>query len=100
MPFVAASATPPSVRAPAPTSEAARAQSRALTLEQYASLNAELQRQPDARAATLARYLVDDERALHAAWERNFGQAPALRERYRQLCDHYARWLSAENRQG
>jgi len=66
-----------------------------LTLEQYVSLVVELDLEPQARAATLARYFVRDEdafAALEQAYLRRFGAEPGLAARFGELAKQYRDW--------
>jgi hypothetical protein len=95
---------------PAPTPEPARAAPapptgapdfRELTLEQYASLTAEIATTPERAAPTCARYGVPTEqayRALHALWERRFAEDATLQERWVRLVGEYRAWLQQQGR--
>jgi hypothetical protein len=67
-----------------------------LTLEQYASLEAELEHAPAERAATLERFGVADERTyqlLRDAWHNHLDGAPFEMRRWNELRLHYRQWL-------
>lgn len=65
-----------------------------LTIEQYASLTAELAVRPD-RAATLRRYGVDENtfEILGEAWRRKLQADPPEQQRFSQLVESYRAWL-------
>ena len=67
-----------------------------LTVEQYASLRAELDARPHERDAVLGRYNVADTAVLAelaAAWEQHFRVYPADEVRWRQAMIEYKAWL-------
>jgi hypothetical protein len=94
LPFSPKDPSPPAPppRAPAlPERPAAR-----LTLEQYASLRAELTVFADRSAAVLARYGLADPKlraAEEGAWEERLRRRPEERARLDQLCQTYVRHL-------
>ena len=67
-----------------------------LTIEQYASLCAELLAAPSRRAQTLQRYGADDNTfdMLEQIWNERFDEDPNLRARYEQLHASYRDWLT------
>jgi hypothetical protein len=68
----------------------------AFTLEQYASLAAELAVDTTGRAQTLTRYGLggeDDLRELHRVWGKRFKQQPDLRATWVGLVSRYGEWL-------
>ncbi len=84
LPFESRSA-PPSQRTSPP----------ALSIEQYASLCAELAAKPAAKDDTLARYQIaaaTAKQALDEAWTQRFDADSALRTRYEQLVRYYTQW--------
>jgi hypothetical protein len=66
-----------------------------LTLEQYASLRAELENGASPRAATLQRYGLDERgyELLVDAWRAHFDAHPAADARWRQLVAEFRVWL-------
>jgi hypothetical protein len=73
-----------------------------LTLEQYASLGAELRARSTPRSAVLVRYGVGDEQglaALEGRWARRLADDPSLRRRFDELATHYEQWLRDRGRQ-
>ena len=74
----------------------APASSEALSLEQYASLVADLSLRGDARRATLARYGLDERSfvSTKSAFNRRFAEDPGLRGAFRKAYDAYTQWLS------
>lgn len=71
-----------------------------LSVEQYASLHAEIAAFPSREGATLARYHLPDgsaRRALDKQWHQKFEDAPALYEKWKE---HYARYLAWLKKQG
>jgi hypothetical protein len=74
-----------------------------LTLEQYASLWAELAMFPERSASVLARYGLPDEDArkkLNDAWGKRFMKQPALRRTWMELCARYREWLQQQRKAG
>ncbi len=70
-----------------------------LTLEQYASLSAELAIHPENKAEVRARYFVSSDEALSrldTLWKHRFAGDPSLASRWRQLYDEYHRWLNQQ----
>jgi hypothetical protein len=91
-------ATPPRepIKPPSAPPPAAATAPRELTLEQYASLSAELSISPERVGAILAKYGVpgvDGRRALDRAWEARFSTNPELQQRWQALQAQYRRWL-------
>jgi hypothetical protein len=83
-------AGPPSVPAPAPQPPAG------MTLEQYASLCAEIASSPAKTAEIAARYRIPDEGtwdALHEAWQTWLARDFATWQRWRALVAEYRTWL-------
>jgi len=66
-----------------------------LTLEQYASLCAELEAAPHQRQPILARYKLDENthRVLDEAWRKHLQEEPADRARFDQALTSYRDWL-------
>jgi serine/threonine protein kinase len=78
-------------------SDLATAGSNGLTLEQYASLSAELAMAPHDEVRILARYHLEGagaKRSLDQDWRAIFRDRPELRRRFAQLLGDYARWLA------
>jgi hypothetical protein len=70
-----------------------------LTLEQYASLCAELTCRPHDRRATLERYGIGEHvEALNEVWATRFERAPADKLRWEQLTAQYRAWLERGQR--
>lgn len=70
-----------------------------LSLEQYASLCAEVRRAPQRASEIARRYGVlspEAGQALGDAWRKRFAADDALRGRYEQLLSHYAAWLASQ----
>jgi hypothetical protein len=65
-----------------------------LTLEQYASLRAELAASPSDADALHRRYGVVDPGAVHAAWTQRLRGDSALGEQFQVLLQRYAAWLA------
>jgi hypothetical protein len=68
-----------------------------LTLEQYATLSAELSLAPERAAHIRARYLVTSDeafRALNQQWQERLSADPALSRRFAALREHYRNWLT------
>lgn len=94
LPFATKDPSPPAppTLAPAPPERPAAR----LTLEQYASLRAELTVFADRGAAVLARYGLADPKvraAEEGAWEERLRRRPEERARLAQLCQSYVRHL-------
>jgi hypothetical protein len=70
-----------------------------LTIEQYASLCAELTSNPTRRQHTFERYGIDEESLakLREAWDQHFTTSPKDKQRFDELFMRYRTWLS-ENR--
>ena len=68
----------------------------ALSLEQYASLVADLSLRGDARQTTLARYGLDERSfvSTKSAFNRRFAEDPGLHGAFRKAYDAYTQWLS------
>jgi hypothetical protein len=84
-----------------PFAEPQRVGTPSLTVEQYASLRAELAARSAPHAELLARYDLADEEALRAVerhWEQRLRDAPAVRARFDQLLTHYRQWLAERRR--
>jgi hypothetical protein len=67
------------------------------TLEQFASLHAELAARPAAESEILTRHGVAGEAAmaaLHQHWERRLQADPSLRARFEELLARYRQWLT------
>lgn len=74
-----------------------------LTLQQYASLWAELAMYPERVGAVLRRYGLPDEEArkkLNEAWGRRFLKEPAMRRSWMELCARYREWLQKQGNTG
>jgi hypothetical protein len=74
----------------------ASAEAASLTLEQYASLLATLERRPEQRAATLRSYHLSDEaayQALEARWRAQLSRDDELKKRFDELVAQYFDWL-------
>src|SRR5262249_45974384 len=87
-------ARPPSVMPPS----VPPASPRELTIEQYASLSAELSLSPEQAPAILAKYgipSVEERRALDRAWGVRFAADSELQNRWQALQAHYRQWLLA-----
>lgn len=67
----------------------------ALSLEQYASLRVEMQRQPELRAETLSRYGLptDALESLDAHWNARFAAEPQTRAAFARAFTEYQSWL-------
>ena len=67
----------------------------ALSLEQYASLRVEMQRQPELRAETLSRYGLptDALESLDAHWNARFAAEPQTRAAFARAFTEYQAWL-------
>jgi hypothetical protein len=79
-----------------PPSSAPLSRPRELTLEQYASLQAELRVSPERGEAVYARYGLGDaavRRATEESWSARLGGDPRLRGRWDELVAHYIQWL-------
>jgi hypothetical protein len=77
-------------------SQAAPTGPHELTLEQFASLTAEIATSPERAAETRAKYGLPTEqahRALSALWQQRFAENGALQERYLRLVSEYRAWL-------
>lgn len=76
--------------------------SETLSLEQYASLVADLAVRADARGATLARYGLDEAAfvSTKASFNRRFAQDPALHGAFRRAYDAYSQWLGRSGESG
>ena len=110
VPFGAAGAEPTpqfaaELRAAAPSASSAVASAPAstapLTLEQYASLRAELATAPARKAEILVRYRLLDAAALErleAAWEEQFASTPDARRRFEGLVGDFVLHLRGERR--
>ena len=74
----------------------ASAGSETLSLEQYASLVADLSLRGDARAATLSRYGLDERSfvSTKSYFNRRFAEDPGLHGAFRKAYDAYTQWLS------
>ena len=84
-----------------PFGEPKRSGTPILTVEQYASLRAELAARTAPHAELLERYGLPDEEALRAVerhWEQRLRDAPAVRARFDQLLAHYRTWLAERRR--
>lgn len=71
-----------------------------MTLEQYASLSAEMAARPQQHKAILARYNVADDAMLMklmAAWGKHFTANPGDREQWQAAVDRYREWLASES---
>jgi hypothetical protein len=78
-----------------------RAGTPTLTVEQYASLRAELEARCTPHALLLGRYDLPDEEAFRAVerhWQQRLQDAPAVRARFDQLLAHYRQWLAERRR--
>lgn len=97
MPFGARDAPLPGPSRPATAGPPAQApELPELTLEQYASLAAEIAAAPLHAAATRAKYGVPSEQAHHALnalWDRRFAEDRAQHERWARLVAEYRAWL-------
>lgn len=84
---------------PRPSSRSGRAGE--LTLEQYASLRAELRCNPAARLSILTRYRIGHEtglQQLEEQWEQRLAAEPPLRPRLDELVARYEQWLRAQRK--
>jgi hypothetical protein len=105
LPFAGApnSSRPPSA-APErkPAADAPGAESvHGFTVQQYASLWAEIAVYPDRTSAILARYGLPSEEAhkkLNDAWATRFIKNPALRRAWMELCTQYRDYLMQQKR--
>lgn len=70
-----------------------------LTLEQYASLRAELVAHPAERAMVLARYRVSAERftTIANAWQARFVADRSIEKRFESLVREYVKWLARKS---
>jgi hypothetical protein len=87
----------PRSTAPAPAANAVSAQPPDLTLEQWASLRAELTTTPNRKAEIYRRYFVKSDAALEAAnasWAARFAADPALAGRFDDYLRQYLAWLA------
>ncbi len=71
-----------------------------LTLEQYASLRAELAVRPETAQDTLQRYRLSPTAAnrLDERWSKRLVAEPPLQSRYDELISHYKGWLQKNSR--
>lgn len=82
---------------PFPADDAPSAGPIELTLEQYASLSAELAAYPDRQDDTFCRYGLaspDSRAALEASWSARLRESPEMNERWLGLVRHYREWLA------
>jgi hypothetical protein len=81
--------------------EGAPVQVMGFTVEQYASLTAELSVRPNQAPAVLARHGLPDEAArkkLADAWGRRMMREPVLLRRWTEACEAYRRWWMGQER--
>ncbi|MFT3767296.1 MAG: hypothetical protein QM820_17495 [Minicystis sp.] len=89
-------AQPTQTAASAPITNTPPAAPPSLTLEQYASLSAEISHAPEHVALIRARYFIasdDALRALQRTWQARFAADPALEARFHALLAQYRAWL-------
>jgi len=94
MPFSPGAPAAPAARRP-------REEAPRLTLEQYASLAAEIGAFPERSDEIRARYRVQDEAAwkeLHHVFHAMFTADPAVRTRWQALVAHYQGWFAWQDR--